>query len=68
MDNKENQTNEASNKEKETKKHTYYWSNQRMEAIAAAIERTKNDTSLTREEREARLRDYRDAMRSVNPI
>ncbi len=39
-----------------------------MEAIAAAIERTKNDTSLTREEREARLRDYRDAMRSVNPI
>ena len=68
MDNKENQTNEASNKEKETKKHKYYWSNQRMEAIAAAIERTKNDTSLPREEREARLRDYRDAMRSVNPI
>jgi len=39
-----------------------------MEAIAAAIERTKNDASLSREEREARLRDYRDAMRSVNPI
>lgn len=67
MENQENQINEAANKEKKTK-HTYYWSNQRMESIAAAIEKTKNDTSLSREEREARLRDYRDAMRSVNPI
>lgn len=63
MENKENQ---KLNKEGTSKKHEYYWSNQRMEAIAAAIERTKNDTSLSREEREARLRDYRDAMRSVN--
>lgn len=68
MENKEKQTNDVSNKVDQTKKHKYYWSNQRMEAIAAAIERTKNDTSLSREEREARLRDYRDAMRSVNPI
>jgi len=66
MENKKNQPNEISNNVNEIKKHKYYWSNQRMEAIAAAIERTKNDTSLSREEREARLRDYRDAMRSVN--
>ena len=44
----------------------YNWSNQRMEAIAAAIERTKQDPSLSSEERESRLRDYRQAMRSVN--
>lgn len=68
MENQENQVNETSNKENETKKHTYCWSNQRMEAIAEAMERTKNDTSLSREEREVRLRDYREAMRSVNPI
>ena len=64
----ENQENQSFNKIDETKKYTYHWSNQRMEAIAEAMERTKNDTSLSREEREARLRDYRDAMRSVNPI
>lgn len=64
----ENTENQSIDKKDDTKKHRYYWSNQRMDAIAAAIERTKNDTSLSREEREARLRDYRDAMRSVNPI
>ena len=62
----ENQENQSINKNDEPKKHRYYWSNQWMDAIAAAIERTKNDTSLSREEREARLRDYREAMRSVN--
>lgn len=60
----EKDKNEDANIEKQ--KDGYFWSGQWMERIAEVMEKVKNDKSLSYDERNKMLNDYRKAMSSVN--